>query len=53
MIYFIYQDNYCEASEINDQLASKITYITKEEYIAHKEMMEGLEEQKEEKLNED
>lgn len=43
MIYFIYQDNYCEASEINDQLASKVIYITKEEYDKHKEMMESLE----------
>lgn len=48
MIYFIYEDSYCSAEYINEQMAEKVTYITEEEYIAHEEMMRGLEEQKEE-----
>lgn len=35
MIYFIYQNAYCFAEEINEQMAQEVQYITKEEYDAY------------------
>ena len=35
MIYFIFNGLYCSADEINEQMAAKVQYITKEEYDAY------------------
>lgn len=32
MIYFIFNGLYCSAEEINEQMAEKVHFITKEEY---------------------
>lgn len=41
-IYFIFNGHYCEASYINEQIAQKVDFITKEEYDEYKRL-ESLE----------